>query len=567
MRVLLVEDDPITRSVVEQVLRARGHWVVSFEDAESAWEAYQRELFPLAILDWVLPGMDGLELCRRIRALPRGDACVVVLVTARDRPEDLVAVLGAGASDYLPKPFDASALEVRLAIAEKQVASIWERKRAEEALEYQALHDPLTGLPNRTLLRDRLRQALLAARRLNSTVALLVMDLDHFKEINDTLGHMAGDSLLQQVAQRLRGALRESDTVARLGGDEFAAVLPGADQRGAIAAAGKLIQVVEQPVQAEGQTLQVNLSVGIALSPQHGEDDDTLLRRADLAMYVAKHARSGYAVYAFDQEQQAPGRLELASELRRSISDGQLVLHFQPQLELRSGRLRGLEALVRWHHPRHGLLPPSHFLPLAEQTGLIRSLSEWVLSAALDRARALREMEAEARLVVNLSARDLHDPRLPESVAELLQAHGTPTTLLELEITESALMANPARAMESLTRLRHVGVAVTIDDFGTGYSSLGYLQRLPVTGLKVDRSFVLRMSDDDNDRAVVRTAISLGHSLGLRVIAEGVESRAAWDLLVSLDCDAAQGNFICPPLPFEAFERWGRERGPLPPAS
>jgi diguanylate cyclase (GGDEF)-like protein len=562
MRVLLVDDAVVIRAVVNQLLAKRGHEVVALGDGESAWEVCQREAFPLVILDWVLPGMDGLELCRRIRGLPWGEAAVILIITSREKPKDLISVLGAGANDYLPKPFTPAALEVRLTVAENQVASILERRRAEEALEYQALHDALTGLPNRTLLRDRLQQALFTARRQNDWLALFVMDLDAFKEINDTFGHLAGDDLLQQVAQKLRTTLRESDTLARLGGDEFAAILPGTDQLGAVAAARKLLSTLEGPFDVQGQRLSAGISIGIALSPPHGEDYDTLLRRADSAMYVAKQARSGYAVFSFEQDQQTPGRLALMSELRQAIDDHQLIVHYQPRVDIGSRRLTGVEALVRWRHPQHGLIPPVRFVPLAEQTGFIRPLTEWVLSAALAQGQAWRQAQVAAPLLVNISARDVYDSSLAEFLRDLMRKLQVTPGMLVLEITERAIMASPARAMDSTARLRAIGVEVSIDDFGTGYSSLSYLQRLPISSLKVDRAFVSRMSRDPNDFAIVRSTIDLAHNLGLAVIAEGVEDEETWIMLESLRCDEAQGNYVCPPLAASDLSRWLKETRP-----
>ncbi|MBI4492864.1 MAG: EAL domain-containing protein [Chloroflexi bacterium] len=444
-----------------------------------------------------------------------------------------------------------------------QVASsfvdITARKRMEEALEHHALHDVLTELPNRTLLHDRLRQAILAARRDNTSLALLAMDLDRFHEINDALGHRAGDVVLQQVGQRLRATLRASDTVARLDGDEFAALLPGTSAEGATLAAGKLLRALEQPCVVERHRLDIGASVGIALYPEHGEAAETLLRQAEVALYVAKRAASSYAVYAPEQDQYSPSRLGLVGELRQAIEQGQLRLHYQPKVGLKSGRVVGVEALVRWQHPERGLVPPDQFIPLAEQTGLIKPLTEWVLGTALRQCQAWHRAGLELAMAVNLSMRNLHDPQLPDAIAELLAASGVPPAWLELELTESVVMADPVRAMESLRRLCAMGVRIAIDDFGTGYSSLGYLKRLPVGQLKVDRSFVRDMAVDQNSLAIVRATIELGHTLDLEVVAEGVEDRSTWDLLIALGCDLAQGYYLSRPLPAAELECWLRE--------
>ncbi|MBI4492245.1 MAG: EAL domain-containing protein [Chloroflexi bacterium] len=437
------------------------------------------------------------------------------------------------------------------------IHDLTERKRAEEMLAHQALHDALTGLPNRVLLHDRLHQAVLAARRHSTSLALLVMDLDRFKEVNDTLGHHAGDVVLQQVGQRLQGTLRTSDTVARLGGDEFAVILPTAgNMASATVAASKLLHALEQPFAVEGQSLDVGASIGIALYPEHGQDAETLLRRADIAMYVAKRTGSGYALYALEQDQHSPGRLALVGELRQAIEQDALRLHYQPKVHFKSGRILGVEALVRWQHPQHGLLAPDRFISLAEQTGLIHPLSHWVLQAALRQCQSWRQAGVELPVAVNLSARNLQDPRLPGAVAALLERWDVPPRCLGVEITENAAMADPERAMQVLTRLREMGVRIAVDDFGTGYSSLGYLKRLPVDELKIDQSFVRSMATNESDAAIVRATIELGHSLGLEVVAEGVENQTAWDLLAALGCDGAQGYYLSHPLAADELVRW-----------
>ncbi len=436
---------------------------------------------------------------------------------------------------------------------------ITERKEWEEALEHQALHDALTDLPNRTLLHDRLRQAILASHRDSLPLALAVMDLDRFKEVNDALGHAAGDLLLQEVGMRLRRVLRAADTVARLGGDEFAVLLPTATAEGATLAAAKLLHALEQPFMIEGQSLVVGASVGIALCPEHGDDAETLLRRADVAMYVAKRTGTGCAIYTLEHDQHSRGRLALVGELRQAIEHDVLVLHYQPLIDLDTRRTTGLEALVRWQHPRHGLLLPDQFIPLAEQTGLIKPLSPWVLNAALRQCQGWRAAGLDVLVAVNLSMRNVHDVQLPDTIAALLKTWDLDPKWLTVEITESAVMADPPRAMEILTRLRAMEVRIAIDDFGTGYSSLSYLRRLPVDVLKVDKSFVRDMATNESDATIVRSVIDLGHDLGLRVIAEGVEDEATWHLLAALGCDGAQGNYLSRPLPSAELFRWMHE--------
>jgi diguanylate cyclase (GGDEF)-like protein len=417
---------------------------------------------------------------------------------------------------------------------------ITERKRAELALAHQALHDALTGLPNRVLLGDRLQQAILTSEREERELALLVMDLDRFKEVNDTLGHHAGDRLLQEIARRLRAALRASDTVARLGGDEFAVVLPGSSD--APDAAVKLIAALEAPVDLEGHTLALGASIGIALYPQHGQTVESLLRSADVAMYTAKRARSGVAIYAPDQDQHSVDRLGLLAELREALTrDDELVLYYQPKWDLRSGALAGFEALARWQHPRRGLLEPDQFIDLAEQTGLMRPLTLYLLEAALRQVRAWQQVGVHLPVAVNLSPSSLQDIHLASEIERLLAEARVAPEWLEVEITEEAYMTHLEVAAATLARLRAMGVRVAIDDFGTGYASLVYLQKLPVDRIKIDRGFVRALLHDESQATIVRSLIDLGHNLGLEVVAEGVEDEATRAGLAALGCDYGQG--------------------------
>jgi diguanylate cyclase (GGDEF)-like protein/PAS domain S-box-containing protein len=440
------------------------------------------------------------------------------------------------------------------------IRDITARTQAKALLAHQATHDALTDLPNRTLLHDRLDQALRAGARHRQPLALLLLDLDRFKEINDTFGHHHGDLLVREVGQRVRAALRASDTLARLGGDEFAVLLPATDEGGAVAVAGALLAVLDAPLNVGGQTLHVGASIGIALCPAHGADTPTLLRHVDVAMYTAKRTHSGYAFYDAAHDQFSPHRLALVDDLRQAIANGALVLHYQPQVEVATGRIRGVEALVRWPHPRHGLIPPDQFIPLAEQTGLIASLTHWVVRDALRQARVWRDGSLELGVAVNLSMWDLHDPLLPDTIAGLLRTYGLPPAALCLELTESALMADAARALDVLARLRALGVRLAIDDFGTGYSSLSYLKRLPVDELKIDQSFVRRVAADEIDATLVASILGVGHGLGLTVVAEGVEDRPGWELLARLGCDTIQGYYLSRPLPADALAHWARTR-------
>lgn len=456
--------------------------------------------------------------------------------------------------EYVTTPIYQQTLVIGAVIVFRDIT--W-RKAQIAALEYHALHDSLTNLPNRVLLRDRIQQAILDSRRDNRTLALMLMDLDRFKEINDTLGHHYGDLLLQQVGARLRSVVWQPDIVARLGGDEFAILLPTLSSPNHITlVTEKILGAFASPFTLEELTLNVGASIGIVLCPEHGHDADTLLRRADVAMYVAKQSNSGYAIYAAELDHHSPDRLALIAELRKGIESDQLVLHFQPKISLKENQVLGVEALVRWAHPTRGIILPDQFITLAEQTGFIKSLTLWVLDKAIGQCRAWNQSGFKTTVAVNLSARSLQDPQLPKQISDLLKTHEIEPQWLELEITESSIMADPPRAMETLKQLSHIGVCLSIDDFGTGYSSLANLKKLPVDAIKIDKSFVLDMTMDEDDAAIVRSTIDLGHNLGLQVIAEGVETQIVYEQLKTWGCDAAQGYYISRPLPVEEFNRW-----------
>ena len=418
------------------------------------------------------------------------------------------------------------------------------------ASEHAALHDAVTELPNRILLYDRLQQATLAADRDHAAAAVVVIGLARFRQVNETLGHHCGDLLLAQVGARLSGMLRASDSVARLGGDEFALVLRSLrEPEAAVALADKALAALAQPITLQGLEIEMEASAGIALYPEHESDPERLVQCAETAMEAAKRDHAGVAMYDPEADRGSAGRLTLLGELRRAISDGELILHYQPQVDVCSGRVTGVEALVRWQHPERGLIAPNDFVPLAEGSGLIRPLTLEVLRQAVAQCACWRRAGLDLRVAVNLSARNLLDVHLPDEVATVLAENGLPAGSLELEVTESTLMSDPLRARGVMTRLSEMGVALAIDDFGTGYSSLALLRELPVDTLKVDRSFVMRMQDQPDDAMIVRSTIGLAHSLGLRTVAEGVETEEVLDELRSLGCDMLQGFHLSRPLP------------------
>jgi diguanylate cyclase (GGDEF)-like protein len=441
---------------------------------------------------------------------------------------------------------------IRAALTFREVRSLAESRR-------QAHTDELTGLGNRRLVYTQL-EAAIRTRRSNDSLALLILDLDRFKEVNDALGHHLGDKLLCLIGPRLSDQLRADDVLARLGGDEFAVLLRGADSRQATAAAARLLDALQAPFGLEGIALHVDASVGIAVCPDHASDAIGLLQRADVAMYQAKAARSGWQVYAFHPGEHGRDRLQTIEDLRTAVDQGQFLLHYQPKVDTRTGTVVGVEALVRWEHPAQGLLYPDTFLPLAEQTGLMRSLTSTVLRAALAQALTWRQGGLDLSIAVNLSVANLIDTHLPAEVGDLLAGFGLPASALELEITEGTLMVDPERSGKVLDDLRALGVRIAVDDYGTGYSSLAYLQRLPVDELKLDKSFVLPMLEDQRGMAIVRTTIDLAHSLGLRLVAEGVETEAHLRELARLGCDLAQGYHISRPLPAEDLTPWLQQR-------
>lgn len=436
------------------------------------------------------------------------------------------------------------------------MSDISERKKAEERMLYQAQHDALTGLPNRMLFQDRLQQAITYAERQHSNVALLFLDLDRFKNVNDALGHHYGDLLLQEVARRIRLCVRNSDTVSRQGGDEYVIMLPNLDDLGDIMqVVNKLIENIANPYQLEEHSVHLTTSVGVSVYPQDGIDTETLIKNADTAMYQAKDAgRNCYRFFTQAMNHSIAKRIGLESKLRAALQGNGLSLHYQPLVNLRSGQMVAAEALVRWQHPEDGLIPTAEFIQIAEETGMIVPLGAWVLGEACRqnqewRALGLREISVS----VNLSPVQLHDRNLVKTVSLALSNSGMPASALELEITESAMMKNPEQAIVMLNKLNKLGISLSIDDFGTGYSSLSYLKKFPVNMLKIDQSFVRDLSVDNDDAAIIRAVISMASSLGLRVIAEGVETAEQLLFLEGLDCEMMQGYYFSRPLPAEEF--------------
>jgi diguanylate cyclase (GGDEF)-like protein/PAS domain S-box-containing protein len=426
----------------------------------------------------------------------------------------------------------------------------------ERQLRRQALHDPVTGLPNRVLFHERVVQAISEAQRGDSELAVLVMNLDRFKQVNDSLGHEMGDQLLQEVAIRLQEVLREGDSTARFGSDEFGVIVLGARRMEVLEVVRRVREAIERSMDLGGLSVSVEVSIGIAGYPRDGVDAEALLRCADTAMHVAKDTKMGYAFYDASVDARASARLAMIGELWRAIEEHELVLHYQPKIAVRSGRVVGVEALVRWHDPGRGLVMPQEFIPVARETSLIKALTQHVLNEAGQQWRAWADEGRRLSVAVNLSMLDLVDPAFPGEVATLLGKWRMPATMLKLEVTESSIVDDPRRTEDVIERLGAMGLRLSVDDFGTGYSSIAYLKRLPIDEIKIDTSLVLAMVAREQDEVVVRSTIELGHNLGFSVVAEGVETRAIMERLAQLGCDFAQGYYVSRPVPPDELGIW-----------
>jgi len=516
--------------------------------------------FDCALIDADLKSANNVSVLERLQIAAVDTP--IIMVRNHSNTVAVTDMIKAGAVDCL----DTADLTVeRLAFAISSAARIAaaERRASDSAarLVRQTLYDDLSELPNRALFFDRLDQVIALGRREQRQVAVLTMDLNGFKEVNATLGHRVGDKLLQEVAVRLQEVARDSDTVARLGGDEFAQIMPtGATVAGAIKAAERAIEVLRAPMDIEGHHLATGISIGIALFPLHGEDGATLMRRADKAMYAAKRNVTGYAVYAGDADDPEEGQnvrqFSLSGDLRHAIEQHQMSLNFQPKIDFRTRKISGVEALLRWNHPEHGFVSPEIFIPLAEQTGIIEQLTTWVIDAALKQHAEWADDGMFIPMAINLSPVTLHETEFPKLVAELQKKWNVASAGLILEITESAIMSDVARATDTVHQLHDMGIRISIDDFGTGYTSLSYIRRLPVSEIKVDKSFVLNMREVNDDAVIVRSIVELGHNLGLSVVAEGIEDVETWDLLSDLKCNTAQGYFISRPVSAADFSVW-----------
>ena len=572
-KILVSDDDQNVRFLTRQCLEAEGMTVVEAANGHDALAAFVRERPDLVFLDVEMPGMSGLEVCRRIRTMPQGETIPIMIVTGSDDRLSIDQGFEAGATQYKTKPVNWSLLGRDVQYMLRASNAFNSLKRQEDRLRYLAYYDPLTSLPNRRSFNEQLNRILKRSQRRSSNAALLFIDLDHFKRINDSIGHGPGDRLLVEIAKRLTIELREDDAInyladkdsddlddselnteiARLGGDEFTVVLSDVPDTAHVEGIAKrILHALSEPIALQSHNPVVTPSIGIAIFPQDGSDPDTLVRNADTAMYVAKGA--GRACYRFYDEQmnaQSVGQLKMEEELRHALRTDELELHYQPQVDASSGMVVSLEALVRWKHPVRGMVSPVDFIPIAERTGQIIELGKWVLSEVGRQVAAWDAMGlSDFRVCVNISPLQFNQGDLPAFVANFLQTSGMAPHRLELELTESAIMTDAESNIAKLKALKDLNIELAVDDFGTGYSSLSYLKRFPIDTLKIDQSFVADLNTVDG-AAIADAILALAKSMNLRVVAEGIETKEQMRYLADRDCDLMQGYYFSYPVPPE----------------
>lgn len=552
--VLVVDDDVTMRLMLRRAMEDDGYQVeeaINGAQAVSKCEALQPDII---LMDCMMPVMSGFDACAMLQQQPESRRPPVLMITGLNDDVSVRRAIQCGAADFITKP-------LFVPILRQRVRQLLDMRRAQEHIRHLAYHDTLTGLPNRVLFNDRLQLAIAAARRNDQRLAVLFFDLDNFKKVNDSLGHAAGDTLLKLVAERVSSILREGDTLSRMGGDEFTLLLPQLAQgdegvRGVQVLAEKIIRSLKAPFPLDGQDVYIGISIGISIYPDDSTDASGLLKNADAAMYWAKSAVSNsFCLYSTTMHEQAAERLQLESSLRKALERDELVVYYQPQMNTVSERMEGMEALLRWRHPELGLVPPNRFIPLAEETGIIVEIGTWVLRSACAQCKAWHERGYEGLTVaVNLSARQFSSGNLVEVVKAALAESGLPPQALDLEITESITIQDSHGALDTLRQLKALGVLISMDDFGTGYSSLSYLKRFPIDVLKIDQSFVRDIITDPNDAVIVETIIAMAQTLGMRVIAEGVETIEQLEFLRDKGCEVVQGYLISRPQPAELFK-------------
>jgi len=554
-RILLVEDNLGDVRLLQEYLKESDSLNADLIHVDCLSEAVaclgEAASYDLVLLDLSLPDSQGLATFSAIQE--RAGNLPIILLTGNDDESLAVQAVQQGAQDYLVKgKVDADLLARAIRYGIERNRLLVEMEKVREVEQHLAYHDMLTNLPNRLLFYDRMRQALAHARRYSGLVAVLFLDLDGFKAINDRHGHAVGDRLLQAVATRLKGNMRQSDTIARLGGDEFTILLTGIKSMKDVSrTAQKVLSVVSRPFAIDGHQLGVTCSIGVSVFPHDGSDTESLIKRADFAMYRAKNqGKANYQHFDITVVSQAPKQASFENDLRKAIVNHELRIHFQPQVSLATGQITGVEALVRWQHPEFGLLPPSEFIPLAEETGLIVPLGEWVLRSACIQNKVWQVAGYEPLPVaINLSARQFREIGLPETVARVLHETGLSPNFLMLEITETNAMQDVEYTISTLEVLKDMGLGIALDDFGTGHSSLSYLKRFPIDLLKIDKSFVQDVPDDPDDACIITAIVGLSQNLGMNVIAEGVETEKQLAFLRAIRCEQMQGFFFSRPLP------------------
>ena len=547
--VLVVDDDPTQRALLRAYLEREGYRVAEAADGAEAIAAHHDERAEVVLMDANMPGMDGFQACRRLCRLPERERPAVLVVTSSNDEQTMEQAFLAGASDFVPKPVAWTVLRQRL-------RRLLLERRAERHINFLAYHDALTGLPNRAHFIERLESVLDETLAADRRAALLFMDLDGFKLVNDTLGHGAGDQLLREVASRLLACLPDDAIIARLGGDEFVILLTDVvSEQQPAEMAGAMMESLTCPITVMDREFFVPASVGVAMFPQHGDDASTLMKNADTAMYRAKDAgRNNVRFYTSEMGTQMLVRMSLESNMRRALDAGEFRLHYQPQVDLQTGQLVAVEALVRWQHPQIGQVSPGQFIPLAEDTGLIHRLGAWVLeTACLQAVRWYEQGRSPFRVAVNVSGKQFDDSDLVGNISRIVRRTGLDPTLLELELTENVVMRDVERSLAMIDELKALGIRISIDDFGTGYSSLGLLKRLPLDTLKIDRSFVSNVPGATDDAAIVRAIVAMAHTLRLGVVAEGVETWGQVEFLRGLGCETVQGFYISRPGPVESI--------------
>ncbi len=549
--VLIADDDPAIRLVLRYTMEQSGYHVIEVENGQEALQSVIDHSPDLILMDAVMPVMDGFCATEAIKKIIECQATPILMATSLDDDQSIARAFEVGASDYITKPFNWSVLKHR-------TARMISAAKAEKEIRHLAYHDVLTGLPNRMLFMDRIDQAISRAQREDSKFGLLFLDIDHFKVINDSMGHAAGDELLNIVSQRLTSVLRKTDTVARLGGDEFTIIIEALDQEKSVAAVAKnILTALEQPVEINQKNVHIGGSIGISLYPQDGDDFGTLLKNADIAMYRAKElGRQTFQFYVHEMSLKAMQRLDLENQIRSALKNEEFVVYYQPKVDLVSGQCRGMEALVRWQHPQRGLLAPLEFIPLAEETGLIIELDEWVMANACQQFKKWQVAGYPVnQLSINISARHFKEGNLLSFCRKNIVRIELSPEFIEIELTESALMDNHDSAKKILDEIHEMGVHIALDDFGTGYASMAYLKEFPFDTVKLDRSFIKDLPDDKESAAIVNAMIQLAKALDLNVVAEGIETDMQKRFLREHDCMYGQGYLWSEPVCAEKFEQ------------